>query len=74
MTTWNHRVLRTRDKPGDELLELVEVHYDEHGNLQGYSAPFMCGEDIARLELLIERLKRALQSSILNIAEFPPKH
>jgi hypothetical protein len=74
MTIWNHRVLRTRDKIGDELLEFVEVHYDEHGNLQGYSAPFLCGESLEELLQLTERLRRALQSSVLNVSEFPARH
>lgn len=70
---WNHRVIRTQegnDPDNPLLLRLVEVHYRDETPI-GYSECFMCGDDIAELQGLVERLRIALEQPILDEADFP---
>ncbi len=69
MKSWNHRIIRTRDESGNELLEFAEVHYDEEANPIGYTSPFMCSETMPGLEKLLQQLEIAINLRILDESE-----
>jgi len=68
---WNHRVMNCpSENGGDDLLFFKEVYYDDNGKPDAYSEPFMCGDDIDELRLLLQRLENALDKPVLHENDF----
>lgn len=65
--TWNHRVVMKRNA-NETWLEIVEVHYDENGKLQGWSeARGIHGETRQQLLEALDRMIRAVRKPILVV-------
>jgi len=68
---WNHRVMNCpSENGGEDLLLFKEVYYDEEGKPDSYSEPFMCGDDLDELRLLLRRLEKALSEPVLHETDF----
>jgi len=68
---WNHRVMNCpSENGGDDLLFFKEVFYDDKGKPDAYSEPFMCGDDLDELRLLLLRLEKALDKPVLHENDF----
>ena len=69
---WNHRVVNCpSENGGDDLYTFKEVYYDDHeGKPYAYSNPFMCGDDMDELRLLLQRLEKALGEPVLHETDF----
>jgi hypothetical protein len=55
---------------GEDMLLFKEVYYDEEGKPDSYSEPFMFGDDLDELRLLLLRLEKALDKPVLHENEF----
>lgn len=55
---------------GDDLLFFKEVYYDDKGKPYAYSEPYMCGDDLDELRLLLLRLEKALGEPVLHETDF----
>jgi len=55
---------------GDDLYVFKEVYYDEEGKPDSYSDPFVCGDDLDELRLLLQRLENALDKPVLHENDF----
>ena len=68
---WNHRVMNCpSENGGDDLYVFKEVFYDDNGKPEAYSEPFMCGDDLDELRLLLQRLEKALSEPVLHENKF----
>ena len=68
---WNHRVVNCpSENGGDDLYTFKEVYYDDEGKPDAYSDPFMCGDDLDELRLLLQRLEKALGEPVLHETDF----
>lgn len=68
---WNHRVMNCpSENGGDDLLLFKEVYYGDNGKPDSYSDPFVCGDDLDELRLLLQRLEKALGEPVLHENEF----
>ena len=66
MFSWNHRIVRI----DEDTLAFKEVHYSDTGVPEGYTDIFTCGDDVAELATLADRLKAACALPVLSAADF----
>jgi hypothetical protein len=68
---WNHRVVNCpSENDGDDFFTFREVYYDEEDRPETYSDPFMCGDTIEELHVLVARLSAALEKPTLHEGDF----
>jgi len=69
---WNHRVVNCPSENGgdDDFFTFKEVYYDDQDRPESYSNPFMCGDDIEELHMLVAHLNIALEQPTLHERDF----
>ena len=68
---WNIRVVNCpSENGGDDLLCFKEVYYDEQGYPDSYGDPFVCSETKEGLEIVLGRMKEALDKPTLHETHF----
>lgn len=68
MSYWNHRVVKTHHPETDETFFTIhEAHYNENGDLYGYTATGVdpCGESIEELRSILNSMLMALAKPVL---------
>jgi hypothetical protein len=69
---WNYRLIdRSHKNGGEPWLEIVEVYYDEHNKLIGFSEPCLNAENkeevISTLQMVINDISK---ENVLNVSDF----
>jgi len=70
--TWNYRVIDLTEQAvdGELLYGIVEVYYDEQGNPEGYTDPFILGDSLQELEESLQMMFKSIQKPTLNPKDF----
>jgi hypothetical protein len=72
--TWNHRVFYDHnDDPDLASYRFVEVYYESENKPEAYGEPFMSSDTKEGLQVLINRLQKALAEPQLTSADFKEK-
>lgn len=67
MTTWNHRMVHSKDEnTGEDILELAEVYYRDDGKPEMYGRPFLHSETVEGLRETAQRLLAACDKPVLE--------
>jgi hypothetical protein len=64
--SWNYRVF----KEEEDYYTIMEVFYDDAGNLSGYCPAAAVGESPAVLLEVLDRMKTALEKPVLKEEDF----
>lgn len=65
--TWNYRVLKKEHHTGEIELSIIEVYYDEMGNIDGWADDIRPhGETLEELRRDLDHMIRALTAPILT--------
>ena len=70
--SWNYRVVRHDCR--EDYYEVMEVYYDEEGNVNGYAdtgCPY--GENLAGIKKCLELMSEALDKPILQLKDLNSK-
>lgn len=64
---WNHRVMNCpSENGGEDYITFQEVFYDDNGNPDSYSDPFIGADTVEGLQELVARLSKALEQPMLH--------
>ena len=68
MTTWNYRVIKTRDNESDAVYQIIEVYYDDDGAIEQWSTQPNAagGEDLDELKNDLLHQLAALDKPVLE--------
>jgi len=68
---WNHRVVNCpSENGGDDYFTFREVYYDDEDRPDAYCNPYMGGEAMEELHMLVARLNAALEKPTLHERDF----
>ena len=68
---WNHRLMNCpSENGGEDYFTFKEIFYDDQDRPDGYSNPFMGGDDIDEVRELVVRLSVALSLPVLHENDF----
>ncbi len=74
--TWNHRVVQTTHKFGDETFHTFGIHecyYDENGKIWAASMEpeALTADDVEGLKWSLDKIRKAFESPVLNLEDIP---